>query len=135
MLHILLKILRNKFSVKIVEPDHLINFLSGDMLLPKFGKYYYYHDAGSKHVLVLFLVRDIVAIYKKETQILYVSSDIYINWVKRLYKVRVGDHGQGAYQLPVKILYIMNNDKSRERIQPIAYILCKKIMVWYWNVW
>ena len=65
MLHILLRILRNEFSVKIVEPNHLINFLSGDMLLPKFGEYNYYHEAGSKHVLVLFWVRNIVAIYKK----------------------------------------------------------------------
>ena len=34
--------------------------LSYDMILPKFGEYNYYHEDG------LFLVRDTVAVYKKE---------------------------------------------------------------------
>ena len=37
-----------------------------------------------------------------------------------------GDHGQGVFRFPMKILYIMNNGNRHESIQPVGYILCKK---------
>ena len=37
-----------------------------------------------------------------------------------------GDHGQGAFQLPMQILYIMNTGKNHASIQPVGYILYKK---------
>ena len=40
-LHILLRMLRNKLSSKIFEPDNIMKGLSGDMILPKFGEYEY----------------------------------------------------------------------------------------------
>ena len=36
-----------------------------------------------------------------------------------------GDYGQGAFRFLVKMLYITNNDKIHESIQPVGYILCK----------
>ena len=47
-LRIILRILQNELGAKISEPEHLIKFLLGDMILRKFGEYDYYHEAGSK---------------------------------------------------------------------------------------
>ena len=37
------------------------------MKSPKFGEYNYYHETGTKPELILFWVRDTVAVFKKET--------------------------------------------------------------------
>ena len=37
-----------------------------------------------------------------------------------------GHHGQGAFRFPMKILYVMNNGKIYESIQPVGCILWKK---------
>ena len=50
--------------------------LSGDMILPKFGEYKYYHEIGSKPELILFWVCDTDAVFKKETQMLIESDDV-----------------------------------------------------------
>ena len=99
--------------------------LSGDMILPKFGEYKYYHETGSKPEH-FFLVRDTVAVFQKETQLLIESDNIDVSDTDRTDKVVDGDHGQGAFRFPMKILYIMNNGKSHESIQPVGCILCKK---------
>ena len=39
--------------------------LNCDTILPKFREYSHFHEAGSKPELILFWVRNIVAIYKK----------------------------------------------------------------------
>ena len=83
-------------------------------------------EKGSKPEHILFWVRDTAAIFKKETQLLIESSDIDISNVKRIDIVVGGDHGQGAFRFPMKILYIMNNGTRHESIQPMDYILCKK---------
>ena len=54
------------------------------------------------------------------------SGDIDILNVNRIGIVVGGDHGQGAFRFPMKILYIMNDDTRHESIQPVGYILCKK---------
>ena len=41
--------------------------LSGDIIIPKFGEYNYFHETGTKPELILFWVRDTVAVFKKET--------------------------------------------------------------------
>ena len=66
--------------------------LSGDMTLPKFGEYNYYHEAGSKPELILFWVRDIFTVYKKEKQLLIDSSDIDIYGINTIDIVVGGDH-------------------------------------------
>ena len=38
--------------------------LSGDMMIPKFGEYDYYYETRTKSELILFWIRDIVAIFK-----------------------------------------------------------------------
>ena len=47
-LRILLRILQNRLGVKMFEPKHLMKTISGDMILPKFGEYNYYHEGESK---------------------------------------------------------------------------------------
>ena len=54
------------------------------------------------------------------------SGDIDIYNVDRTDIVVGGDHGQGSFRFPMKILYIMNNGNIHESIQPVGYILCKK---------
>ena len=63
--------------------------------------------------------------FKKETQMLIDSSDINILYIKIINIVVGGDHGQGAFRFPMKILYIMNDDTRHESIQPVGYILYK----------
>ena len=50
------------------------------------------------------------------------SDDIDINEINRINIVMGGDHGQGS----ITILYMMNNGKRCESIQPAGCILCKK---------
>ena len=47
-LRILLRIWLNKEETKMFEPENSMKSLSGDMILPKFGEYKYYHEIGSK---------------------------------------------------------------------------------------
>ena len=56
--------------------------LSGDMILPKFGEYKYYHKTGSKPEHIFFWVRGTVAVFKKEGQLLIESSDIDLSDIK-----------------------------------------------------
>ena len=77
---------------------------SGGMIIPKFGEYIYYHEAGSKPDLILFQVCDIVHVYKKEIQWLIGSSGIDIDKINIIDIVVGGDHGQGVYRFPMKIL-------------------------------
>ena len=65
--------------------------LSGDMMIPKFGEYDYYHETRTKPELILFWIRDIVTIFKKETQLLINSGDIDMYDINRTYIVMGGD--------------------------------------------
>ena len=51
------------------------------------------------------------------------SGDIDISDINRIDIVIGGDHGQGVFRFPLKILYIMNNGNRHEGIQPLGYIL------------
>ena len=95
------------------------------MILPKFGEYKYCTETGSKPEHLLFWVRDTVAIFKKETQLLIESGDINLSDIDRIDIVVGGDYGQGAFRFPMKILHIMNNGKRHESIQPVGYMLFK----------
>ena len=92
--------------------------LNCDMILPKFREYSHFHEAGSKPELILFWVRNIVAVYREKTRILIDSSDIGINKMNRIDIdiVVVGNHGQGVLRFSIKILYIMNSGKRCESI-------------------
>ena len=60
------------------------------------------------------------------TQLLIQSGDIDTYDINRVDKVVDGDCGQGTFRFPMNILYIMNNVKRHESIQPMGYIVCKK---------
>ena len=121
-----LRTLRNKLGAKIFEPENIMKILCGDMILPKFGEYKYYHEIGSKSEHILFWVHDIVAVFKKGTPIFIESGDINVFNIERIDIVIGGIHNQGSFRLPMKVLYIMNNRKRDESIQPVSYILFKK---------
>ena len=128
-LRILLRILRNKLGAKIFEPENIMKNLRGDMILPKFGEYKYYHEIGSKPEHILFWIRDTVTVFKKETQLLIESGDINLSNIDRIDRIDIvvgGNHGKGVFRFPMKILYIINNEKKHESIQPMGYILCKE---------
>ena len=42
--------------------------LNCDMILPKFREYSHFHEAGSKPELILFWVRNIVAVYRERLE-------------------------------------------------------------------
>ena len=44
------------------------------------------------------------------------SDDIDLSYIIRIYIVVGGDHGQGVFRFPMKILYIMNNGIRHESI-------------------
>ena len=53
-LRILLRVLRNKLSAEMCEPEKMMKFLSGHMIIPKFSEYNYYHETRTKPKLILF---------------------------------------------------------------------------------
>ena len=109
------------------EPENIMKRFSGDMVFPKFGEYKYNNmEKGRKPEHIFFWVRDTVAVFKKEAQLLIESGDIDISNINRMNIVFGGDHDQGTFRFPMKILYIMNNGNRHESIQPVGYILCKK---------
>ena len=108
-LRILLRILHNELGTKIFEPKNIMKSLSGDMILPNFGEYKYYHETRSKHEHILFWICDTVAVFKKDTQLIIDSGDIDSSDIDRIDIVIGGDHGQGEIRFPMNILYIMNN--------------------------
>ena len=62
------------------------------------------------------------------------SSDIDFNEMNKI-DIFVGSgHVQGVFRFLVKILNIMNSSKSYESIQPIGYMLYKRITVLYLKI-
>ena len=53
---------------------------------------------------------------------------INLDDLSRIDVVIGGDHSQGAFKFPMKLLFIMKSSKNIERENSVAYILCKKIM-------
>ena len=48
------------------------------MIAPQFDEYEYVHEVGSKQELLLYWVRDSVAIFKKETTLLINSNRLIV---------------------------------------------------------
>ena len=44
----------------------MMKSLGGDIIIPNFGEYNYYHETRTKPELIIFWVRDNVAVFKKE---------------------------------------------------------------------
>ena len=45
--------------------------------------------------------------------------------ISRIDDVIGGDHGQGAFRFPMKLLFVIKSSKNVERESSVAYILCK----------
>ena len=102
--------------------------LRGEMIAPQFGQNKYTHETGTKPESILYWVWDSTAIFKKEISLLIKCNLIIIDNISRINVVVGGDHGQGTFRFPMKLLFIMKSSKNIERESSVAYILCKKIM-------
>ena len=78
-LHILLRILLHKIGAKLFKPESKINDLCAEMIIPRFEEYKYIHEIGSKLELILYWIRDYIAIFKKEISLLIKSNQIKID--------------------------------------------------------
>ena len=54
------------------------------------------------------------------------SGDIIFYEINRIDIVVGGYQGRGLFSFPMKVVYIMNNGKRCESVQPVGCILCKK---------
>ena len=100
--------------------------LCGETILSKFGKYSYIHKDGSKPVLILFWIRDSIAIFKKETNIFVNSLKITVNSNDRIDVVVGGDHSRGVFCFPMKFIYVMDNQEIIEHEAHVGYKHCRK---------
>ena len=121
-LRILLGILRHEIGAKLFEPESKIIDLYGEMVVPQFGKYKYVHEIGSKPELILYWVRDSVAIFKKKNSLLIKYNQLKVDKISRIDVIVDGDHGQGAFRFPIKLLFVMKSEKNVERTSSVAYI-------------
>ena len=64
-LRISLRILRHKIGAKLFEPESKMTDLCGEIISPQSREYKYIHEISSKPDLILYWVRDSVAIFKK----------------------------------------------------------------------
>ena len=115
-LRILLRILCNKVGVNFFEPETLWKVLAETWYVQSLVNINIIIWKKKVNLNIFFWVRDTVAIFKKETQLLIESSDINISNINRIDIVVGGDHGQRAFRFPMKLLYIMNNGIRHERI-------------------
>ena len=67
-----------------------------------FFEYNYHHETGPKPELILFWVRETVAVFKKETQLLIDFSDVDTYYINRIDIIVGGNHGQGSFRFPMK---------------------------------
>ena len=74
--------------------------LRGEIISPQFGEYKYTHETGTKPESILYWVRDSTAIFKKEISLL-IKYNLTIDDTSRIDAVVGGDHGQGAFGIPI----------------------------------
>ena len=96
------------------------------MTVPQSGEYKYIHEVGSKPELNLYWIRESTAIFKKEISLLVKSTLLNLDDISRINLIIGGDHGQGAFRFPLKLLFVMKSSKNVERESSVAYILCRK---------
>ena len=125
-LRILLRILLHKIGAKFFEPESRMIGLYGEMIVPHFGEYTYIHEVGSKPELILYWIRDFTAIFKKEISLLVKYNILNLGDLSRIDVAIGGDHGQGAFRSPMKLLFVMTSSKNFERESRVAYILSKQ---------
>ena len=113
-LRILPRVLRNKIGAKLFEPESKMTELYGDIIVPQFG---------SKLELVLYWVRDYVAIFKKETSLLIYLNQLKVNDISRIDLIVGGDHGQSVFRFLMILLFVVKSEKmlNVQVVLPIFY--------------
>ena len=110
-LRILLRILRHKISAKLFESETQMIDWFGEMIAPQFDNYKYVHEVGSKPELILYLVRDFIAIFNKGITLLIKSNQLIVNKISSIGVILGSDHGQGVLRFPMKLLFVMKSEK------------------------
>ena len=64
-LRILLRVLRHTIGANFFEPESKMTDLCGEIIFPQFGEYKYIHEIGRKPELLLYWVRNYVAIFRE----------------------------------------------------------------------
>ena len=81
------------------------------MIAPQFDNYKYVHEVGSKPELILYLVRDFIAIFNKGITSLIKSNQLIVNKISSIGVILGSDHGQGVLRFPMKLLFVMKSEK------------------------
>ena len=108
---ILLRILQHKVVAKLFEPESKMTDSYSEMSVTQFGEYKYIHEIGSKPELILYWIRDSVAMFKKKISLLINSNQIKINEISKVGVIVGGDHDQDAFRYPIKLLFVMKSEK------------------------
>ena len=111
-LRILFRIVRHKIGDKLFKLETKMIDLFGEMIAPQFGKYKCIPEVWSESELILYRVRDYVAIFKKVTTLLTNSNQLIVNKIFRIDIIVGGDHDQGTFKFPMKLLFAMKSEKS-----------------------
>ena len=86
--------------------------LCGEIIVLQFGEYKHIHEIDSKPGVILYWVRDYVAISKKDIRLLIKANQLKFDEISRIdVIVGGGDHGQGAFLFPMKLLFVMKSKK------------------------
>ena len=130
-MHILLRIVRHNIGTKLFDPETKTTDLCGEMIASLVDEYKDVNEVGSKLELILYWVRDYVAIFKKESILLINLNQLIVNEISRIDIIIGGYHGQGTFRFPIKLFFVVKSEKIVEHISSIVCILCKKIMALY----
>ena len=69
------------------------------------------YDIGSKSELIVYLVRDSVAIFKKEISLLINSNQLIVSEISRIDIIVCVDYDQGTFQFSIKLLFFTKSEK------------------------
>ena len=111
-LRILLRILQHKISAKLFESETQMIDWFGEMIAPQFDNYKYVHEVGSKPELILYLVRDFIAIFNKGITLLIKSNQLIVNKISSIGVILGSDHSQGVLRFPMKLLFVMKSEPN-----------------------
>ena len=128
-LRISLRILRHKIGAKLFEPESKMTDLCGDMIVLQLGEYEYIHEIVSKRELILYMIRDYVAIFKKEISLLITPNQLKVDEIFRIDEIVGGDHGQGTFRFPIKLLFVIKSEKMLNKQVVLLIFYANNIMV------
>ena len=102
----------NNFGFNILQLRILVRILRDyKMIASQFGEYKYVHKVGSNPEHMLYWFRDSVAIFKNKTTLLINFNQLIVNEISRIDVIVRGNHYQGMFRFPMKLLFIVKSEK------------------------